>query len=194
MAYEEASVASLGRSCKAKAKAKAKEPDLVREYVRECLAREAAEERRAAQCDAEFRLAWQNEAATEEDPWGGMAAVESAVDNPPGSVVHADTHGVVSILVPPGSGVPCTVCYTVHRGPCSFHDVLRAEMAQLELYAEHFLPRTEDFVSLRAVLYQLMASIHGYLAHGCLTAEKYRELLAEARIVKRHCDRSVCDR
>ena len=91
MAYEEASVASLGRSCKAKAKAKAKEPEFVREYVEEALAREAAEERRAAQCDAEFRLAWQNEAATEEDPWGDMAALESAVDNPPGSVVHADT-------------------------------------------------------------------------------------------------------
>ena len=192
MAYEEASEASLGRRCKAKAKAKAKEPDLA--AGRECLAREAAEERRAAQCDAEFREAWRNEAATQEDPWGDMAAVESAVDNLPGSVVHADTHGVVSILVPPGSGVPCTVCYTVHRGPCSFHDVLRAEMAQLELYAEHFLPRTEDFVSLRDVLYQLMASIHGYLVDGCLTPEKYRELLAEARIVKRHCESSVCDR
>jgi hypothetical protein len=192
MAYEEASEASLGRRCKAKAKAKAKEPDLA--AGRECLAREAAEERRAAQCDAEFREAWRNEAATQEDPWGDMAAVESAVDNLPGSVVHADTHGGVSILVSPGSGVPCTSCHTVHRGPCSFHDVLRAEIAQLKLYADHFLPRTEDFAELRDALYQLMASIHGYLAHGGLTAEKYRELLLEARSAKRHCDRSVCDR
>ena len=84
--------------------------------------------------------------------------------------------------------------HAVHRGPCSFHDVLRAEMAQLELYAEHFLPRTEDFVSLRDVLYQLMASIHGYLAHGGLTAEKYRDLSLEARSAKKHCERSVCDR
>ena len=72
--------------------------------------------------------------------------------------------------------------------------MLRAEIAQLQLYAENFLPRTENFHSLRGVLYTLMASIHGYLVDGCLTVEKYRELLVEARIVKRHCDRSVCDR
>ena len=192
MAYEEASEASLGRRCKAKAKAKAKEPDLA--AGRECLAREAAEERRAAQCDAEFREAWRNEAATQEDPWGDMAAVESAVDNLPGSVVHADTHGVVSILVPPGSGVPCTVCYTVHRGPCSFHDVLRAEIAQLKMYADHFVPRTDDFAELRDTLHQLIACIHDYLAHGGLTPETYSDLLLEARSAKEHCERSVCDR
>ena len=189
MAYEEASEASLGRRCKAKAKAKAKEPDLA--AGRECLAREAAEERRAAQCDAEFREAWRNEAATQEDPWGDMAAVEFAVDNLPGSVVHTASSTVDNL---PGSGVPCASCYTVHRGPCSFHDVLRVEIAQLKMYADHFVPRTEDFAELRDALYQLMASIHGYLAHGGLTAEKYRDLLLEARSAKRHCDGSVCDR
>ena len=176
MAYEQTSESSLGRRSKAKAKAKAKEPDL------------------AAQRDAEFRDAWGNEVSSQADPWSDMAAVEPAVDNLPGSVMHADAHGCVSILVPPGSGVPCTSCHAVHRGPCSFHDVLRAEIAQLKLYADQFLPRTEDFAELRDVLYQLMASIHGYLAHGGLTAEKYRDLLLEARSAKKHCERSVCDR
>ena len=186
MAYEEPCVTSLGRtskpSSKAKAKAKAKEHEFVLQWREEALAREAAEELRAAQREVEVRSAWRAEAATEEDPWGDMADLESEVDNPPGTVVHADTHGV-----------PCTVCHAVHRGPCSFHDVLRAEIAQLQLYADNFLPPSEDFHSLRALLYTLMGSIRGYLVDGGLTPVRYRELLSDARILKRHCDSSVYD-
>jgi hypothetical protein len=189
MAHLLASEASLGRRCKAKAKAKAKEPDLV--AVRELLAREAAEEHRAAQCDAEVREAWRNEAATQPDPWGDMAAVEFAVDNLPGSVVHTASSTVDNLT---GGGVPCTSCHTVHRGPCSFHDVLRAEIAQLKMYADHFVPRTDDFAALRDTLHQLIACIHDYLAHGGLTPETYSDLLLEARSAKEHCERSVCDR
>ena len=197
MAYEEGSEASLGRRCKAKAKAKAKEPDFVREWKEQFLERaktKAAEELRAAQRDAEVRDAWRNEAASQGDPWADMAEVDSAADSLPDSVVHADTHGVVSFIVSPGSGVPCTSCHVVHRGQCSFHDVLRAEIEQLKLYADHFVPRTEDFAELRDALYQLMANIHGYLAHGGLTPEKYTDILLEVRSAKRHCERSVCDR
>jgi hypothetical protein len=193
MAYEQTSEASLGRRCKAKAKAKAKEPDLA--AVMQRLPCQAAEEQRAAQRDAEFRdaWAWENEAASQEDPWADMAAVEPAVDNLPGSVMHADARGCVSILVPPGSGVPCTSCHAVHRGPCSFHDLLRAEIAQLKLYADQFVPQTEEFAELRGALYQIMGSIHGYLAQGGLTLEKYTDILLHARSARRHCERSVSD-
>jgi hypothetical protein len=193
MAYEQTSEASLGRRCKAKAKAKAKEPDLA--AVMQRLPCQAAEEQRAAQRDAEFRdaWAWENEAASQEDPWADMAAVEPAVDNLPGSVMHADARGCVSILVPPGSGVPCTSCHAVHRGPCSFHDLLRAEIAQLKLYADQFVPQTEEFAELRGALYQIMGSMHGYLAQGGLTLEKYTDLLLHARSARRHCERSVSD-
>ena len=191
MAYEQASEASLGRRCKAKAKAKAKEPDLAAAMQR--LSRQAAEEQRAAQRDAEFRDSWANEIASQADPWADMAAVEPAVDNLPGSVMHADAHGCVSILVPPGSGVPCTSCHAVHRGPCSFHDVLRAEIAQLKLYADQFVPQIEEFAELRGALYEIMGSIHGYLAQGGLTLEKYNDILLQARSARRHCERSVSD-
>ena len=188
---QQASEASLGRSCKAKAKAKAKEPDLAAGM--ELLRRQAAEEQRAAQRDAEFRDAWENEEASQADPWADMAAVEPAVDHLPGSVMQADAHGCVSILVPPGSGVPCTDCHAVHRGPCSFHDLLRAEIAQLKLYADQFVPQIEEFVELRCTLYHIMASIHRHLAKGGLTREKYTDLLLHARSAKRHCEESVSD-
>ena len=172
---QQASEASLGRRSKAKAKAKAKEPD------------------RAAQRDAELRDAWVNEVASQADPWSDMAAVEPAIDNLPGSVMHADAHGCISILVPAGSGIPCTSCQAVHRGPCSFHDLLRAEIAQLKLYADHFVPQIEEFVELRCALYHIMARIHRYLAKGGLTREKYTDLLLHARSAKRHCEQSVSD-
>ena len=193
MANEQASEASLGRRCKAKAMAKAKEQDLAAAMQR--LSRQAAEEQRAAQRDAEFRdaWAWENEAASQEDPWADMAAVDPAVDNLPGSVMHADARGCVSILVPPGSGVPCTSCHAVHRGPCSFHDLLRAEIAQLKLYADQFVPQTEEFAELRGALYQIMGSIHGYLAQGGLTLEKYNDIRLHARSARQHCERSVSD-
>ena len=188
---QQASEEPLGRSCKAKAKAKAREPDLAAGM--ELLRRQAAEEQRAAQRDAEFRDAWENEAASQADPWADMAAVEPAVDHLPGGVMQADAHGCVSILVPPGSGVPCTSCHAVHQGPCSMHDLLRAEIAQLKLYADQFVPQIEEFVELRCTLYHIMASIHRHLAKGGLTREKYTDLLLHARSAKRHCEESVSD-
>ena len=116
MASEAATVASLGRSCKAKAKAKAKEPwqhqAFIAEYAEQVLASDAAEERRADFFEAEFRTAWHNAAASEPCPWADMEGVDDIAE----SVVHADNRGVVSILVPAGSGVPCTECQTQHRG------------------------------------------------------------------------------
>ena len=185
---QQASEASLGRRCKAKARPK---PDLAAAMQR--LSRQAAEEQHAAQRDAEFRDAWGNEVASQADPWADMAAVEPAVDNLPGSVMHADAHGCVSILVPPGSGVPCTSCHAVHRGPCSFHDLLRAEIAQLKLYADQFVPQIEEFRELRCALYHIMATINGHLAQGGLTLEKYTDILLHARCAKRHCEQSVSD-
>ena len=185
---QQASEASLGRRCKAKARPK---PDLAAAMQR--LSRQAAEEQHAAQRDAEFRDAWGNEVASQADPWADMAAVEPAVDNLPGSVMHADADGCVSILFPPGIGLPCTSCNLVHQGPCSFHDLLRAEIAQLKLYADHFVPQIEEFRELRCALYHIMATINGHLAQGGLTLEKYTDILLHARSAKRHCEQSVSD-
>ena len=61
------------------------------------------------------------QAASQPSPWGDMEET-AMVDNPADSVVHADASGLVSIIAPPGDGVPCTECHVQHRGTCSFHD------------------------------------------------------------------------
>ena len=145
MPSEAATVASLGRSCKAKAKAKAKERWQYRAFIAEVaeqvLANEAAEERRAAFFEAQVRQARHDAAASEPCPWADMEGVDDIAE----SVVHADNRGVVSILVPAGSGVPCTECQTQHRGVCSFHNLLLADISTLKLYAEAFVPPGPEF-------------------------------------------------
>ena len=196
MAYEEAREASLGRRCKAKAKAMAKAKFYDEEMsarIAAIRAREAAEELAAAQREAEDLLAWRTEAASQPDPWANMADIEDAVDSLPGSVVHADAEGAVSAPVSPGLGVPCTSCHAVHRGRCSPHDVLRAEIGQLTLYADQCLPRTEEFAELRDALYKVMAKAHGYLVDGGLTPERYADMLFLFRSAKKHHARCFPD-
>ena len=170
--FEAATVVSLGRSCKAKAKAKAKYLLLIAEYAEQALACDAAEERRAERLEAEFSTAGHNAAASEPSPWKDM---ESAV----------------SILVPSsvaGTGIPCTECHTEHRGGCSFHDLLLTDIATLKLYAETLVPPGPEFHSLRGALYTLMGTIHGNLARGGVTPEKFRELRAGVLSVKEQCN------
>ena len=122
-----------------------------------------------------------------------MADIEDAVDSLPGSVVHADAEGAVSAPVSPGLGVPCTSCHAVHRGRCSPHDVLRAEICQLTLYADECSARSEGYAELRDELNKIKAEAHGYLVDGGLTPERYADLLILFRSCKKHHARCFRD-
>ena len=149
MVYVLPTDAGLGRRCKAKAMAKAvaflydtvaeaagaevaaavaaAEQEKATEAAAAATAAEKkkateAEDRRRQHHDWQFGCGdWRMQAASQPSPWGDMEET-AMVDNPADSVVHADASGLVSIIAPPGDGVPCTECHVQHRGTCSFHD------------------------------------------------------------------------
>ena len=150
-------------------------------------AEDEAEERREQPREKEARDDWHNAAASEPDPWGDMEG-SAAVDNPAQSVVHADARGLVSIFVPADSGTPCTECHAQHRGVCSFHDLLRADMNRLKMYADVFLPHGPEFYCYRGALYTIMSHIHDALAQGGITAEIFGNLRVIVRCMIEECD------
>ena len=61
------------------------------------------------------------------------------------------------------------------------------------MYADQFVPQTEEFAELRGALCQLMGIIHEYLARGGLTPEKYTDISLQSRSLRIQCERSVSD-
>ena len=193
MAYLAPTEAGLGRSCKAKAQAKAKAAlnDTMAAMSATMRADREAEERRSLLVEQEARDARHNEAASQPDPWGDMGEI-AAVDNPAESVVHADYRGFVSIIVPADSGVPCTECHVQHRGPCSFHDLLRADMDTLAMYKGVVLQvqiYRPEFDSYRAAIDATMADIHEALAEIGVAEDIFVHLRAAVHHVIKDCNR-----
>jgi hypothetical protein len=110
------------------------------------------------------------------------------VDNQEQSVVHADTRYLASILVPAGSGAPCTSCHALHSGDCSFHDLLQADMERLQMYADVFIPPGPECHSIRGALYTIMGNIHICLVQGGISTEVFRKLRVAVRCVIEQCN------
>ena len=190
MAYLAPTAAGLGRSCKAKAKAKAKAAlnDTMAAMSATMRAESEAEERRSQLREQEARDAWHNEAASKPSPWGDMDEI-AAVDNPAESVVHADESGLVSIIAPPDGGVPCTECHVQHRGTCSFHDLLRADMDTLGMYLDVVLPHRPECYRYRAAIYTTMSDIHAALIETGIAEDMFVHLRASVQHVIKDCNR-----
>jgi hypothetical protein len=189
MASEEACTLSLGRSCKAKAKAKAKHRLFLAEYAEHVRARDAAQERRAELLEVGFNTAWHNATASESSPWADMGNLDATAE----SVVHSDTRREVSTSMAAGIGVPCTECHTQHRGVCTYHDLLLADLVHLKLFASNFVPLRPEFNWLLGALWELMFTIQRNLAYGEVTPEKFRELRASVVRVREQCYLHVPD-
>ena len=183
MASEEACTLSLGRSCKAKAKANAKHRLFLAEYAEHVRARDAAQESRAELLEVGFNMAWHNAAASDSSPWADMGNLDATAE----SVVHSDTRRAVSTSMAAGIGVPCTECHTQHRGVCTSHDLLLADLVHLKLFASNFAPLRPEFNWLLRALWELMFTIQRNLAHGEVTQEKFRELRASVVRVREQC-------
>jgi hypothetical protein len=183
MASEEACTLSLGRSCKAKAKAKAKHRLFLAEYAEHVRARDAAQERRAELLEVGFNTAWHNPTASDSSPWADMGNLDATAER----VVHSDTRREVSTSMAAGIGVPCTECHTQHRGVCTYHDLLLADLVHLKLFASNFVPLRPEFNWLLGALWEVIISIQRSLAYGPVTPGKFRELRASVVRVREQC-------
>ena len=145
-------------------------------YIADRLASEAAgrpsEEHRNAAAQTEV-----------ENPWVDMDDVSD-------DFVQIDHFRHLAILPPPGTGVPCTSCHRQHAGPCTFEDLLIADMNIMQFYAEVFLPAGPWFHDLRVSLYKLLGEIHHEVnfEEPRVTADKFGVLRAAALNLKARCD------
>ena len=115
----------------------------------------------------------------------------AAVDNPAGSVIRfpfaVDESGDVSIIAPPGGGVPCTACHVQHSGSCCFFDLLRADMEMLGLYLE-VLPHSPDCYGYSAAIYLTMSDIHTALTETVITEGIYVHLHSSVQHIVTDCN------
>ena len=149
-----------------------------------------AEERLSQLRDQQAHVDWHNEAASQPSPWGDMDET-AAVDNPAGSVIRfpfaVDESGDVSIIAPPGGGVPCTACHVQHSGSCCFFDLLRADMEMLGLYLE-VLPHSPDCYGYSAAIYLTMSDIHTALTETVITEGIYVHLHSSVQHIVTDCN------
>ena len=189
MASEEACTLSLGRSCKAKAKPKANDRLFRAEYAEHVRARDAAQERRAELLEVGFNTAWHNAAASESSPWADMGDLDATAE----SDVHSDTRREASTSIAAGIGPPCTECHTQHRGVCTYHDLLLADIVHLKLFLSNFVPQRPEFNWLLGALWEVILTIQRSLAYGPVTPGKFRELRASVVRVREQCYLHVPD-